>query len=59
MATEPLFFEPIFKERIWGGNALTSFGYDIPSERTGNAGLLPHIKTDKALYKTERTTGSH
>ncbi|MEC1356260.1 mannose-6-phosphate isomerase, class I [Bacillus sonorensis] len=35
MATEPLFFEPIFKERIWGGNALTSFGYDIPSERTG------------------------
>jgi len=27
---EPLFFKPVFKERIWGGTALRSFGYDIP-----------------------------
>lgn len=33
---EPIFFEPIFKERIWGGTGLRKyFGYDIPSETTG------------------------
>ncbi|MFT0800934.1 mannose-6-phosphate isomerase, class I [Bacillus swezeyi] len=35
MTTEPLFFKPVFKERIWGGTALAAFGYDIPSEQTG------------------------
>ncbi|MBL3648849.1 mannose-6-phosphate isomerase, class I [Bacillus sp. RHFS10] len=35
MMTEPLFFKPVFKERIWGGTALADFGYHIPSERTG------------------------
>lgn len=34
--SEILFLEPVFKEVIWGGNALrTRFGYDIPSEQTG------------------------
>ncbi|MCA1057614.1 mannose-6-phosphate isomerase, class I [Rossellomorea aquimaris] len=33
---EPLFLQPQFKERIWGGNALeTAFGYGIPSQYTG------------------------
>ncbi|PLR77835.1 mannose-6-phosphate isomerase, class I [Bacillus sp. V3-13] len=32
---EPLFFKPVFKERIWGGEQLTSFGYEIPSKQTG------------------------
>ncbi len=32
---KPLFFEPVFKERIWGGTNLQSFGYDIPTEHTG------------------------
>ncbi|NNU90169.1 mannose-6-phosphate isomerase, class I [Anoxybacillus sp. CHMUD] len=32
----PLFFAPVFQERIWGGNRLREqFGYDIPSEQTG------------------------
>jgi mannose-6-phosphate isomerase len=36
MGKEPLFFEPIFKERIWGGSSLKKlFDYDIPSESTG------------------------
>ncbi|WP_307894600.1 mannose-6-phosphate isomerase, class I [Bacillus swezeyi] len=35
MTTEPLFFKPVFKERIWGGTALAAFGYNIPSEQTG------------------------
>lgn len=31
-----LFLEPVFKEVIWGGDALrTRFGYDIPSDKTG------------------------
>lgn len=32
---EPLFFEPVFKERIWGGQKLSTFGYDIPNEKIG------------------------
>jgi mannose-6-phosphate isomerase len=33
---QPLFLKPVFKERIWGGTTLhKQFGYNIPSERTG------------------------
>lgn len=33
---QPLFLQPVFKERIWGGTTLqTEFGYDIPSNHTG------------------------
>ncbi|WP_042463447.1 mannose-6-phosphate isomerase, class I [Neobacillus dielmonensis] len=33
---QPLFLQPVFKERIWGGTALkTQFGYDIPNDKTG------------------------
>ncbi|EEE48442.1 mannose-6-phosphate isomerase, class I [Staphylococcus capitis] len=32
-----LFLKPVFQERIWGGNALTQFGYDIPSDQTGES----------------------
>lgn len=36
MKKEALFFEPVFKERIWGGTSLeTKFGYSIPYEKTG------------------------
>ena len=35
MIKEPLFFEPVFKERIWGGDRLKTFGYQIPSNQTG------------------------
>ncbi len=30
-----IFLKPIFKEMIWGGSRLSEFGYDIPSEKTG------------------------
>ncbi|SFS78066.1 mannose-6-phosphate isomerase, class I [Marininema halotolerans] len=33
--TQPLFLKPVFKDRIWGGTALKRFGYDIPSDHTG------------------------
>ncbi|MBG9587262.1 mannose-6-phosphate isomerase, class I [Cytobacillus firmus] len=32
---EPLFLKPVFKERIWGGTALKEFGYNLPSDKTG------------------------
>ncbi|MGW9018927.1 mannose-6-phosphate isomerase, class I [Priestia megaterium] len=33
---QPIFFSPIFQERIWGGDKLkTEFHYDIPSNKTG------------------------
>ena len=33
---EPLFLDSPMHEKIWGGNRLkTEFGYDIPSEHTG------------------------
>ncbi|MCP8617344.1 mannose-6-phosphate isomerase, class I [Salirhabdus salicampi] len=36
MGLEPLFLQPVFQERIWGGTKLRDkFGYNIPSERTG------------------------
>ncbi|MBY8911884.1 mannose-6-phosphate isomerase, class I [Bacillus sp. YC2] len=44
--THPLFLEPVFKERIWGGTKLRdSFGYDIPSDQTGECWAIsahPH-----------------
>lgn len=34
--SEPIFLNPVFQERIWGGTKLkTLFGYDIPSSKTG------------------------
>ena len=34
--TEPMFLKPVFQEKIWGGDRLnTVYGYDIPSDHTG------------------------
>jgi mannose-6-phosphate isomerase len=38
MYNEPIFLQPIFQERIWGGQKLhTEFQYTIPYEKTGEA----------------------
>jgi mannose-6-phosphate isomerase len=44
MVQDPLFLEPVFKERIWGGTALKErFAYNITSERTGECwGISAH-----------------
>jgi mannose-6-phosphate isomerase len=41
---EPIFLKPVFKDRIWGGTKLRDeFGYDIPSETTGECwGISAH-----------------
>ncbi|GAB4074190.1 mannose-6-phosphate isomerase, class I [Barrientosiimonas marina] len=41
MSNEPIFLQPVFKEKIWGGQKLkTEFKYDIPSEQTGEAWVI-------------------
>ncbi len=44
MYNEPIFLQPEFKERIWGGTKLNKiFNYDIPSENTGECwGISGH-----------------
>ncbi|MEI3599278.1 MULTISPECIES: mannose-6-phosphate isomerase, class I [unclassified Oceanobacillus] len=41
MYNEPIFLQPVFQERIWGGQKLnTQFNYDIPYEHTGEAWVV-------------------
>lgn len=41
MYNEPLFLQPVFQERIWGGQKLrTEFGYNIPHAQTGEAWVI-------------------
>ena len=44
MYNQPIFLEPVFKERIWGGTKLRDvFAYDIPSPQTGECwGISAH-----------------
>lgn len=41
MNKEPIFLQAVFKEKIWGGQALRDqFAYDIPSDHTGEAWVI-------------------
>ncbi|WP_164667851.1 mannose-6-phosphate isomerase, class I [Virgibacillus doumboii] len=41
MYNEPIFLQPVFQERIWGGQKLkTEYNYDIPSNQTGEAWVI-------------------
>ncbi len=57
---ELLFLEPVFKETIWGGDRLkTDFGYDIPSDHTGECwAISAHPNGDGVIangtYKGEK-----
>ncbi|TMN21747.1 mannose-6-phosphate isomerase, class I [Lentibacillus cibarius] len=44
MYSEPIFLQPVFQERIWGGQKLQAdFNYAIPSDHTGEAwGISAH-----------------
>lgn len=50
-----IFLEPVFKEMIWGGNKLrTSFGYDIPSDNTGECwAIAAHKNGDSKVVSGE------
>jgi len=39
----PLFLKPVFHEKIWGGNRLKDYGYDLPSDYVGEVwGISAH-----------------
>ncbi|MBP1950556.1 mannose-6-phosphate isomerase, class I [Virgibacillus litoralis] len=41
MYNEPIFLQPVFQERIWGGRKLnTEYNYIIPYEQTGEAWVI-------------------
>ncbi|WP_163538803.1 mannose-6-phosphate isomerase, class I [Gracilibacillus sp. YIM 98692] len=41
MYQQPIFLQPVFQERIWGGKKLhTEFSYTIPYEKTGEAWVI-------------------
>jgi len=49
MTLYPMKFKPIFKERIWGGQALkTYFGKDIPAGNIGESWELADLPEDKS-----------
>lgn len=54
---EPLFFNPIFQERIWGGEKLTTFGYEIPSNHTGECWAFAAHENGQSLVKNGQYKG--
>lgn len=49
---EPLFLKPVFHEKIWGGTALkTRFGYDIPSDHTGECWAISGHKNGESIIE--------
>ncbi|MCE5003169.1 mannose-6-phosphate isomerase, class I [Staphylococcus pseudoxylosus] len=39
----PLFLKPVFHEKIWGGNRLKDYGYELPSDYVGEVwGISAH-----------------
>lgn len=57
MKNEPLFFAPVFKERIWGGENLTKYGYQIPSNKTGECWAFSAHPTGQSLVENGELTG--
>lgn len=56
--TEPLFLHPVFQERIWGGTALKErFGYDIPSDRTGECWAVSGHPNGQSVVKNGTYAG--
>ena len=51
MNQQPIFFKPIFQERIWGGTELTSFGYAIPSHTTGECWAFAAHSNGQSVVK--------
>lgn len=53
---QPLFLEPVLQERIWGGESLKGFGYELSSNLTGECwGISAHTNgpsvVKSGLYK--------
>lgn len=60
MYQEPIFLEPVFQERIWGGNKLTElFGYEIPSDKTGEAWVISAHENGPTIVSNGPLTGEN
>ncbi|MBT2661623.1 mannose-6-phosphate isomerase, class I [Bacillus sp. ISL-45] len=57
MLKQPLFFEPVFKERIWGGEQLKSFGYELPSDQTGECWAFAAHSNGQSVVKNGEYKG--
>ena len=55
---QPIFLEPVFQERIWGGDKLhTEFGYSIPSDKTGECWAVSAHPNGQSVVKNGPLTG--
>ncbi|MDN6161666.1 MAG: mannose-6-phosphate isomerase, class I [Atopostipes sp.] len=55
---EPLFLKGTFQEKIWGGSKLeTEFGYDIPSDKTGELWAISAHKNGESTVKNGQYKG--
>lgn len=53
-----LFLEPVFKERIWGGDKLnTRFGYQLPYKKTGECWAISAHVNGSSIIKNGRFKG--
>ncbi len=41
--------KPVFSEKIWGGSKLRDFGYNIPSDKTGEAWIISAYEGNSSL----------
>lgn len=49
---QPIFLEPVFQERIWGGTKLKQlFGYDIPNDHTGECWAVSAHPNGQSIVK--------
>jgi len=52
-----IFFEPVFKEKIWGGNSLRNFGYNLPSDKTGECWAFAAHHNGQSVVKNGEYKG--
>lgn len=46
----PIYLSPAFREKVWGGNYIKeAFGFDTPSDHTGEAWLISAYKDDQSV----------
>ncbi len=58
MYIEPIFLEPVFQERIWGGQKLHSeYRYTIPYEKTGEAWVISAHPNGPSVIKNGPLAG--
>lgn len=55
---QPLFLQPVFKDRIWGGTALKDvFGYEIPTDHTGECWAISAHPNGPSVIENGPYTG--